>query len=495
MSQPAAKITEFPASPDKRERFPMEVKSGSVVVSVYKYSRKFKRRDGTSYTKDVYSVGYTTPSGDRREQFMRLASAKERARLVADQLAAGEPDGALMTKADRSELDAARELAGDAGVLTALKEWKEARELAGVELVAAARAWGRRQTSVKPLPVPEVVRLFREAKESEGVDLENSYNAVLNAFEAFFKTRTIDDIHARELTEWLKRQKEPATRNTYRKRVVTLFRWARDEEYLPRDMVTEAERTKATKEKAPSRSLLTPATMHRILDGIAKEHTYLPALVVSALAGLRSKEAHKQDWKDINLEEKYLNVTAAKEGTPADRYVPLSDAAVAWLSTIPKKDRVGRIHPYTTEVFTLIRRFIIEKLNIPLPKNCFRKSWISHRLAVRRDIAAVALEAGHTAQVEVRNYLGKVTEKQGPAWFAIFPDSPLAFPTLHNRDWAKRSSHAVMMKRASKFPPPERGRWISGEIMWKDRPRKPWIVDHVDMVRVNAVASEIGASG
>jgi integrase len=411
---------------ETRERFPITLRSGSVSAKIYRLTRDFVTQKG-KVRREVYTLAYSTPDGRKVRQFGKLSSAKEEGRIVVDQLAAGEADGALMSKADRAELLAAREAATDApSLLSALEEWREARRIAGAEILVACRAWQKRQTRVVPVLVPDVIKRFSDAKRAEGVVIENSYEAVLNAFKAAFPMRTLDSLHTREITAWLSLRKNHTTRNTYRKRLVTLFRWARDQEFLPRDLLTEAERTKAAKEAAPSRSLITPETLRAILDACAHEPTYLPAVTLSAFTGLRSIEAHHQRWEDINFEDRYLNVTRAKEGTPANRFVPLCEAAIAWLSLTPEKERKGLVHPeYETDVFTLIRRFISTKLGLKLPSNCFRKSWISHRLAVKPNVAEIALEAGHGAAVEIRNYRGAVNAKQGEAWFATMP-APLS---------------------------------------------------------------------
>jgi integrase len=416
-----AAIARLPRPDKKRERFPIVVRNGCVSAKIYRLWRKFKTPAG-AVEREVYSLSYTAPEGRKVRQFGRLSSAKSEARLVVDQIAAGEAEGAIMTKADRAELIAAREITGDVTILNALAEWKEAKGLVGAEVIAACRAWNRRHTRVHSIPVAEAVKKFTEAKQTQGVEMKNSYEHVLNRFKADFGTRMLDHIHARDLTEWLNKITNATTRNTYRKRIVTLFRWARDEEFLPRDLMTEAERTKAAQEKAPDRALITPQIFEDLLNGCAEFPTYLPAVIVTGFCGLRSSEAHAQKWEDIDLSEGYLNVTKAKEGTPAHRYVKLCDAAKAWLSLTPEKERKGLIHPYTTEVLTLIRRYAKDKPALDLPSNCLRKSWISHRLAVHPNIAEVSLEAGHGASVEIRNYRGIVKKEQGEAWFKILPN-------------------------------------------------------------------------
>jgi hypothetical protein len=58
---------------------------------------------------------------------------------------------------------------------------------------------------------------------------------------------------------------------------------------------------------------------------------------------------------------------------------------------------------------------------VKIPENSLRKSWVSYRLAQTKDLAATALEAGHSATVEIRNYRELATPAAAAAWFAIHP--------------------------------------------------------------------------
>lgn len=61
------------------------------------------------------------------------------ARLQAEKLAAGKVDAAEMTGGDQGELAAARDLADDTPLLSALREWREAHKLAAGNVLTAVR--------------------------------------------------------------------------------------------------------------------------------------------------------------------------------------------------------------------------------------------------------------------------------------------------------------------------------------------------------------------
>jgi hypothetical protein len=57
-----------------------------------------------------------------------------------------------------------------------------------------------------------------------------------------------------------------------------------------------------------------------------------------------------------------------------------------------------------------------------LPENCFRHSFISHRVAaLGGNKPPVATEAGNSVTKVDSNYRVPLTEREGKAWFEVFP--------------------------------------------------------------------------
>ncbi len=420
----------------KRQHWPIEIKNGSVTAKIYEITKgKRSARTTGKPIRIIYGVAYHLPSGRKIVHRGTLEKARDHARLMVDSIAAGEVDIAEMSKQDRMELLALRERAAVHGVapLMAIDEWSKIRTVVGTEGIPAAEAWSRRRTKYQRIAVAVAVEKFLAAKQSDGVNTEASYEGALERFKAKFGDQFLDALESRNLNEWLQSTGKGRTRNTYRKRIVTLFRWARDEGYLDRDSITEADRTRRSKENATARNLISPRLFRKVLNllqfggFVAEQKLHIeprpelvPVVTLGGFGGLRSCELHLQKWEDIDLEEGHASVTKAKEGTAADRFVPLAPVAIEWLSLTPKDQRSGPIHAYETEIMTIVRNHLC-RAGIKLPGNTLRKSWVSHRLAVKPDVAAVSLEAGHSSQVEVRNYRGKVKPRVGKAWFEISP--------------------------------------------------------------------------
>src|SRR5215216_7891517 len=144
--------------------FPRSIKIGSVVVKVYRL------RHPTTANGWVYSVAWGTVTGRKMKQFADEAAAMEEARLKAAQLASGRIEAADLTRGDRDELYAAREICGTTPIIVALKEWARARDLTSSQVVAAAEAWSARQgTAIQTMLVKDAVTAFLSAKEKAGV--------------------------------------------------------------------------------------------------------------------------------------------------------------------------------------------------------------------------------------------------------------------------------------------------------------------------------------
>ena len=112
--------------------------------------------------------------------------------------------------------------------------------------------------------------------------------------------------------------------------------------------------------------------------------------------------------------------------TGVRRLVPLTDNLRAWL--LPHRKREGKVIGYVN----LSNQFekVAKKLRVEWKRNFLRHSFISHRVAVVKNLPQVAMEAGNSVGVIQRDYLKVVTEERGKEWFSIFPSRPDNFVPL-----------------------------------------------------------------
>ena len=412
-------------SKSKARQWPREIVVGSVRVKVYEVDHT------TAASGKAYVVAYVTPSGRKTRKFSDPDKAISEARLQAEQLAAGKVEAADMTGGERDELLAAKKITLDVPVLSALSEWKKARDLCGDDLLAAAQAWrDLHGKSRKEISVRDAVKEFLLAKDRQGVDTKASYRKTLPRLEeAPFADSPMSSVSAIELEKWIHatfKQGEnllahPATFNTLRKRLVTLWKWARKNNYLPKSAQTEAEQLESAREERESIGILTIKDFTVILRLIRAQHAdHLAVTVLAGFAGLRRTELHGQKWSDVNLARGFLKVTHAKKNTPAMRLVHLSPAAVAWLRKCPgqKRDPDELISPKWG--LDTVRK-VARNAKIPCPENGFRHSFISYLVAKTGDVPGTALEAGNTAGIIFRHYRELVSKAEGKEWFDLSP--------------------------------------------------------------------------
>lgn len=392
-------------------RFPICIKRGSTVVKVYRV------RHRSTASGFVYAVSYNV--GPRRflPQFAELDRALDEARQRAELLTLGRNESAAFSRADAEELRAARKLAGETPLLSALQEWQRARELSGGNILPAAELWkGRNLSTITRRTVSKVVDEFTAARKRAGFDVAKNHASIFREIKERLGELVIDTVTARQLGAYLERLKNGSSRNTHRKRIVAIWRWAKKQGYLPRDTITEAEQTERAREEEVNVGIIAPPKLATLLERHRGDPELLASLVLAALCGLRRAEVHEQTWEDIDLGNRVLRVSKAKRGTPSRRMVPLSDAAVDWLLLCG--NRKGRI----TQMLSVDRiRLLARDAGDELPENCFRHSFISHRVAQTGSIHETSLEAGNSPDVIRRHYLELVTKAQGAAWFAVFP--------------------------------------------------------------------------
>ncbi len=388
------------------------VKSGSTSVKIYRNAHASNRSGFT------YVVAWHTPTGRKRTKFADKDAAVAEARLRASLLSSGRVEMADLSRADRDELLAARKIAGELPVLTALREWRRAAYLTQGQIITAAEAWkARNRATIDRATVGEALDRFLREKKKAGYNTKANHGSILEAARKVLGHYQIAQVTAGILDAYLAKIAHPVSRNTHRKRLVTLWRWAQAKNFLPRDAKTEADQTSRSREQAPEVGIISAETYGKLLEHVrAKQPADLAALILAGFCGLRRGEVHGQDWGDVKLDQKHVRVTTAKKGTPARRLVPLSAAAVEWLLLC--RNRKGAV----CDGLAIDR---LRKLGIAakfvLPENCLRHGYISHHVAALGNVPQAALDAGNSVQIIHRHYRELVTKREGEQWFAILP--------------------------------------------------------------------------
>lgn len=424
----------------KAPKYPRVIKHGSAVVKIYKLRHKTR---GT-----IFQVVWRAIDGKRmKPQFADAADAVKEARLQASKLAKGHVEASELTASDRDELIAIRRLCNGTPALAAIEEWAKAREITNGQVLAAAESFAAAsaEQGFKPIQIEKAYEAFLKSRRKE-TGKRVYHSKIKPAIEAF-RGRSIHAIAAAEWENYFSTYADPVTRNDYRKKTMTMCRWAQDMGYIPRGIRLEIAFTKKLKEPAPQRGIIRPDTYAKLLRYLRHYHPhYLAAAVLAGFTGERADEIHgkrenrdnRQRWSDIHLDgnEPTMVVSFAKEGTPSNRTVPLPPAAVEWLKLPEIGEHKGNV--CTAGAMERVREIGLTA-GLNLPDNCFRHSCISYQIIDTGNTPQVAEWAGTSVDRISKNYrrtifaensetlalnvAGKPIPKAlAKQWFAVTPE-------------------------------------------------------------------------
>jgi integrase len=100
----------------------------------------------------------------------------------------------------------------------------------------------------------------------------------------------------------------------------------------------EIERVERVRPENGEIEIYTPDEFSRLLS--VADDDFLPCLLVGGLAGLRSSEIERLDWKEIWLAERFIEVKKGKTKTASRRLVPVVDSLAAWLTPLANPNRI-----------------------------------------------------------------------------------------------------------------------------------------------------------
>jgi integrase len=410
-----------------KEEWPKIIRSGSVTVKIYP-------SENNGYKRHI--VTYYLGKRRMRKAVTDFAGAKKEAERIANRLSHGETQTLKLTSADSAAyVEAQRRLSSlNVPLLSAVEEYCEAKKL-GVPLLAAARYYLARHSVAFPRkPIAEIVEEFIKAKAADGMSVR--YLADLRSRLGRFSRDIHSDVasvDAAVIASWLRALGQSGrSRNNYRGAVQSLFRFARSNNYLPKNEPTAADDLPLAKDTGGEIGIFKVEDFAQLLIANPEElkvqgnrHFLVPYFVLGGLCGLRHAEINRMDWTDIDLSQRVIRITAAKAKTAANRIVPLCESAVLWLTEF--KELGGQI---CSDRQSKYARDVARKLEIDWPSNGLRHSYGSYRLAEVKSAPQVALEMGNTPQMIFGHYRALVTEKDAEYWFKLSPENALKFAKI-----------------------------------------------------------------
>ncbi len=406
---------------------PLEVKVGSVGIRIYltRWTDPKRRRTYASHT-----IAWRDATGRHREKRNSLAAAKTRAEEIATRISNGELSLGAMSNADKVRTVDWNERAHKLGVSP-----QQVFDRGEQEIKA-----DRTRTQIVRKPCPEIVEEFFE-KRRMGGKWKRILGKMLERF-AKWHPGPLVEMTGRALDDWLDTLKFGLrSRMNYRNAIQSLVEFAKTRGYAAKEF-NPFEEVSNPVPPAASVNLYTPEELIKLLtiaESSAAGRKLVPLICITAFCGIRHGEMNEEkiealDWSDVDLKHRsiYVQIGAAKTGK--DRTVEIPENLAAWLAPyVRPRGKICELSNTSSAICRLRKKAGITGRK----KNGLRKSFISYRLALSRNIEAVADGAGNSAAVIRKNYKrSDFLQETAARWFTIFPARADNLPLF---DWGREA--------------------------------------------------------
>jgi integrase len=400
----------------KRRSSVVEIGNGPARIKIY----TMNRRDGYP----EFTLAWKEAGRRKTRSFSSIDEARMIAQQTSVRLANGWTAGDEVTRRDIDLLRHCEQVAQEHGVslAAAMDEWASARKAAGeIPLADAVRFYRvNRKDLLIPRTLAQVAEEFIESRRANGSSEIHVRNCkdYLGRLTGQMRAN-IADVTTAELNKFIRSQKTlgPVSRNSLRGTIVSMFRFAKRQNYLHPDRDTVADMTESCKVPETEITIFTPEEMTKML--LASHARLLPVLAIGAFAGIRTAEIKRLHWEDFKWDRGHIEIAGRKAKTASRRLVPLTDNLKAWLE--PWRAETGAIVSFDDVSGALCD--VALKAGIPggWRRNAMRHSFISYRVAKTGDVPRRALEAGNSPEMIFRHYRAVVDEPAAEEWFGILP--------------------------------------------------------------------------
>ncbi len=432
--------------------FPLEITKGSAVVRIF---RQVSKSNYVSFT-----LSYYQDRKRKREALSDFKAARKRAKKVAEYLSKGEVEATNLSAQDaRAYANACRLIKPTGMTLEAVcREFAELFKVLGwVSPLHVAQEYVKRHgTKPNVISVKDVVQEFLLAKEEgratrlrgNGTKVSEKY-----LYQLRLKLETFaDQVHgnilnvtSQAINDFIHGMKKASgrTKNNYIQALNVLFEYVRKQRYVPRDHAVMDE-VDTSAESDFDIEIFTPEELTKLLAHCPAP--LQPVLVLGAFAGLRTAEIERLEWNEINLQSGMIEVKAKKAKTRARRLVPVTPNLAAWVESFRTaaiadgKQAEGSVWPHSAPYLFELQRDTAKAAGVTWKHNALRHSYISYRVAVVKNVAEVALEAGNSPDIIFQHYRELVSKEVAESWFGITPDTVEA---LRQKEAAEQKAKIV----------------------------------------------------
>jgi integrase len=316
------------------------------------------------------------------------------------------------------------------GIDTACEEYGDAyRLLAGRATIGeVCRDWLKRNAvELVKITVTDAVEEMKRQAETDGKsdDRKRQLAAALDAFAAAFNCE-VHTVAPKMLADYLAALPfKERTKANHRDIIKFFNRWLILRDHLAKGTDWFEGVQKYTKRKLGEIDIYTPEEMRRLIA--AASNRILPLIVIGGFAGLRHAEITRLDWRDIDLEEGFIEIKASNAKTDTRRIVPVKNNLKQFLLPLAKNSGKVITVKNTYKELEILTADTSDKAKEIKPlewkHNALRHTYISARVAECGDVPRVADEAGNSPQVIRTNYLKRIRPAAAAEWFAIMPQT------------------------------------------------------------------------
>ena len=245
--------------------------------------------------------------------------------------------------------------------------------------------------------------------------------AMLKPFRLLYGQRHVGSILPADIVAMTNELPGKAKRRNVRRAVRGFYLWCKENKILDQGADIPVPKEKAGSSRGTIHIYTPEQTQNLLTHAEAIYPEYIPSMVIQLFAGVRSGEASKLRWSDINLTRNRITIRAEVSKKGYERTIGIEPNLGAWLA--PFAGRTGKVSPAPTNIVRA-REKIFEAAGVERKQNAFRHSYGSYfNIAYPGRFGELLTFMGHAdSRVLKRHYAtGKVDADEGRDYFGIMP--------------------------------------------------------------------------
>jgi hypothetical protein len=267
-----------------------------------------------------------------------------------------------------------------------------------------------------------------------------SINRELAVFNELFKGRTLAELTAARLTEYIRRDnKALKTQNNRHAILYTLCKYACAQNWLAANPLTGVKRHRINYSRGSAETL----TAEQAAQLMAHVETvsggaFVPYFALCLFAGIRPDgEMSKLPASDVRLDNDAINIEPWVSKVNMRRAVHIQPNLAAWLRAYPL-DQFPIIPP-KSKVGNFAKTLSGMRKQFKIGHDVLRHTFISMHVAKFRSMGDAALQAGNSEKIISKHYLNVTTPKEAQKFFSIMPrlHTPTPPPSPAKAPWSK----------------------------------------------------------